>query len=349
MAVTYPNRYPTSLGVNNTDTLTALYTQFNFTWNRFFDARPVSAMWPTLCEVIPTQTGTVKFPANQSIAQVKEWTDLRQSNKDVFYTPYQVDAYSWEITKDILRDEIEDDQTGMIIKRIQSIAIQASNHRDRLLADHINAHIANTVSTAAAVAAHVKLGMDGKYLFATNHAWLAGYTTSQSNLLSGTNTGKLDLTYGYANLSTAITKLRSGFVQASGDTLPGTPTTLMVAPDVFINASRILNSSNMIIAASSGSSGTSDLLYDRGTNNPLYGQGIQLIVNNYLTAGYWVLMDLSNGDRPFGMVNRQEWQFRDSRATMMDFNSKEIRFGGDARYQACVTPNWYRAVAGDGT
>lgn len=309
-----------------------LYTNVKTTWDLALQNFPISDAYKLWCEFERSNTDTERYDFTDQLGTMLEFLDERQL-RDFGFREYSLGNRKWESSVKVKREEVEDDQYGMIRRRIQGLARRAQIHRDVLATSLINNGTASTTHGAC---------FDGQPFFSASHSWTnSEYTTAQSNIRTGTNTGKLDITYAAANIKAAIKTMES-FRDNTGEFMDASPTHLMVSAQDQFDVKQTLNSQALVIATEDGAS-----VIERGSTNPLAGQ-LQVIVNRRLTAGTGVLLDLS-GYKPFIFQERDPLEFGSlEKESERGFMREEYVYGVRARYNVGYGL-WWKAIYFDGT
>lgn len=327
----------TGLGSTAADIARDLYTTLSMRLaERTAAAEP---MYPQIATVVESTSKSQRFDFSKALAEVREYAGEFVFNKIKLYD-YELTNRDWGTGLEWKRDDLEDDQIGALQLGIDEYINAMLEHPDSHFVTFLNHQIAGTTSEFGT-------GFDGKVVFSATHTWGTNvpYVTDQSNLLTGSNTGKLDLTYGQANLQTAYDKLSNGFFWPHSDGVGGrivnTPTHLLCSGSVYWDAKRILNSTEV----QSGSTSTLGL----PNKNVLQDMNLQIVRMPGLTAGYWIMADLSKPTR-FAIFQRRkqiEQSFIGPGSETWE-NNRIARALAFARY-AIGQGFWFRAIAGDGT
>ncbi len=277
-----------------------LYTATDLRFKRAFDRVAPSTLYQRVCTIIRQQTKVTSFPFLHPLGSMVEWKDQRQSEK-IEAEGWELEPRFWEKTLEYKQEDLTDENWPMIAAAAADLGNVAAKHPDQLLARILNDHILHY--DGSGLDSTFPLAFTGKPLFATDHAWTTGtYTSNQSNIRTGTNTGKIDLTYGYDNIAGAIASMQ-GFRNSKNEIIGYTPDLLMVSSSLEINARRILNSAELMIAV--GGTAASQVTVERGTMNPLRSYNLDLAVNPYLTAGYAVLFCTAFEQKPLIWLEAQ--------------------------------------------
>ena len=319
------------------DLFTTVKTVFNQSYD---DAVGKYEAWKSISTIVPSNSTTNSYPFFAPIGDMEEWIDERQ--REVLEAmQVTLTNKDWEKTLEIKRTEIEDDQLGMAMVRVSELGLAGARKPEIEVAGLINAHMATTTTT-------YPVGFDGYSLFSQTHAWPAGYTTSQDNLRGAAtaNQGKMDLTYGEANLEGAFTDM-GRFLNSKQRPIGGVPDTLMVSDSTWFAARKFLESVGVNVAIT----GTTDVTaYDRPNKNILSTLGIKIVRNPFLTTGYWVAADTSHAMRPVLFQDRQAVRVESQTTAASDdvFNRNVYAYGISSRF--AVAPGyWFYAVGGDAT
>lgn len=113
-----------------------------------------------------------------STAQVRQWTDERRP-AEISEFEVKVVNNHYEASISIHRDDIDDDQAGLYLRRARELGVR--------MADYENVLVLKTAIDASYSDSDLGLSFDGQFHFDTDHAWTgegAEYTTSQDNDLT---------------------------------------------------------------------------------------------------------------------------------------------------------------------
>jgi phage major head subunit gpT-like protein len=318
-----------------------MFTNFSTIFQTALNEPGYPSVVEQICTVYPSSTLTEEFDFTYFLGGMKKWVGTRQLEKWAAET-MRVTNMHYENSVEISRDDFEDDRLGGFALGLRQMATDARQHRDEELALFLNAHIAGTAT------ADYPVGFDGLTLFKATHNWGAGsnYTTDQSNILTGGNAGKLDLTYGRATITAALAAA-GGYRKPNGVRMQFRPTHLVCASNTVLTAREILHDAGFQLGATT----TTDLV--RGTLNPLYNPGIKVLELPGLTAGYWALLDCSGAVKPIIFQLRQEIEFHQAASQAVEqgdtqFLTNQLMYGVDARYAFGAGP-WWKGIAGDAT
>lgn len=136
----------------------------------FDEAHQAGARWPGWATTIPTEADSEDYRWLGAVPQMRVFGTGRIA-KGMGVESYRVKNEKYELTLEVDRDEISDDQTGQIRIRINEMARRAATFKDKQIAALLtNGESAGFVS------------YDGSRFFATDH--VSGKSGSQSNKLT---------------------------------------------------------------------------------------------------------------------------------------------------------------------
>lgn len=240
----------------------------------------------------PSTGPGIEHSFSDSVRGLSEWIGDREMTKlgeQSFYVANKSYAGGVEID----RDDLEDDQIGLLTPRIRSLAEKYWLHRFDALGALLNA------GTATAC-------WDGKYFFDDDHP-LADSASVNDNL----STAALS----ESAVQGAITQLRNMY-DSQGNKLNLRPTHLIFGNDLEWTAMDILKQERQ-------ASGETNIM--RGMLQPLQ-------ISN-LTAASWAVADLSKVLKPFMYQNRREPEFTEviNPTSPEVFMRKKFQWGVDYR------------------
>lgn len=322
---------PTSqiLGMTG-NTLEAFYYDVQGEFQKQFEIGLVGNVHSQISTMKRVSGKAIRQPYAHLISAPREWKGERQY-ENIASGYFDAEWYAYEHTIKVDEYDFEDDSTGTFRDAVGQQGALMAKQYDELLAEMLNTHI------AGAATVRWPAGFDAKDYFATDHAWGWGYTTSQSNILSGSNAGKLDATYGEANLKTAYNNLFQ-FKGPDGRIIGTRPTHLICSSSVVWAAREFLQSPQWV-------SGNTTR---HGSTNVLTQMGLQVIEYPQLTSGYWIMADLSGPIKPWWTFERQGVVQESLLQGWDKFSKRALYFGVSLRMN-CAPGAWWRAIAGDGT
>lgn len=262
----------------NPANLDAMYYGFDA---RFQAAFEKTAPWSAqIATEVPSSTRENRYHWMDMLPRMREWVGERVI-RNLTARVFSITNKPWELTVEVDKDDVEDDNLGVYNGWIDSVGMQARKWPDDVLTDIIQAG----TSTVCA---------DGQYFFDTDHPVnidVASAGTYSNNL---TTTPLTASNYGAAR---AAFGARLG---VDGKPMMAKATLLMVPPALEDTARAILNSEQIAPSAAwAGNVGSVAV-----TN--IYRNSADLLVvpelNNEPTT--WYLLDVSKPIKPF------VWQLR---------------------------------------
>ncbi len=222
-----------------------------------------------------TKTETYRFLGQ--VPPMREWGTGRRT-RALFIESYEISDMKYEITLEIDREEVEDDQTGQIMIRVREMADRAATHKDVLLGQLL----ANGASSGFN-------SYDGVTFF--NAAHESGDSGSQSNVLteSGTTDKDNPTTAEFrVALRNAIARLLT-FKDDHGEvmSLGVTGLVAVVPPNMFVTAAESLNAT--MVAS---------------TQNVLQGAAKIVVFPHISATDAWYLLKTDVAVRPFIFQDR---------------------------------------------
>ena len=272
-----------------------------------FDQAGKATHYADLSTKLQSTTKKETYAFLGTVPPMREWGTGRLA-RGVFAESYDIDNLKYEITLEVDRDEIEDDQLGQIRLRIAEMAARAATHKDseiaRLLA---NGHSAGYHS------------YDGKPFFSATHE--SGKSGTQDNDLTGAIVDKDAPTP--AELRTALTAAIVALLgfkddQAEPMSMAATGLVMVVPPSMLIPASEAVNAT----------------LTSSGGTNILSGAA-RIIAFPHLTAtDTWFLLKTDVAVRPFIFQERKPVEFTAlEQDTDEGFKRDKFLYGVRARYR----------------
>jgi len=313
-----------------------VFTRATAAFNKGYNMAKVNFnSWESLCEMLPSDTTIERYPFTAPLGDMEKFIDERQIEK-MSTMSVELKNIPYEKTVGISRVDMVDDKLGLYLPRIRSLGVVAGRFPEQQVAALLNDHMDGTNTSFSN-------GFDGVALFNTAHVWPVGGTPgSQSNLRTTGNAGKLDNTNGEANIKGAYESLK-GFKDSEGNVIGCTPNLLYVSQSTWFSARKILESAGMNYGA--------DDETEMGNKNVLNELGIKVVVNDWLTSGYWALCAVTEPDiRPVIFQNREDTWFSNQTTAASDgvFMRDEYLYGAYRRF-AVAPGKWHYIVGGDGT
>jgi len=263
--------------------------------------------WPKIAMLMPSTGYQETYDWLGGLPAVVEWLGERTLN--------QIKGYKFTLTNklyappaiEVDRSQFEDDKLGLINPRVQELGLSMKMHPDKLIMDLLT----NGFATA---------GPDGSYFFVATHSESG---TNQSNL----STAVLSIDAVEAGIAAMM-----GFTDDNGNKLGIMPDTLVVPPQLYMSALRIVSSTTIVPSGLASTSALTTI----GTSNVLSTMGLQVVTSPYLSgdATDWFLLATKYPIRPLILQMRREPEF----TAITDPTSSEVfrrnkfLFGADGRY-----------------
>lgn len=315
-----------------------IYINVRSEFQNTLDAVRGALLYPLVSTVVGSTGKSNQYDMTYIVNTMNEWLGSRTREKIAIDT-YNIANQKFETSLDINRDDIEDSALNFLPAKVQQLATIAANYFDDRLFDMINAHVAGTTLT-------FPVGFDGLSTFSASHVWPYGYTSTQSNLRTTGNAGKLDLTYGADNIKAAIVSLE-GFLLPNEQRARSKATHLLCSSSTYFSARQILESAGLNMSVTGTES--SSTVAERGSGNPLFNEGIKVVKCPELTSGYWILCDLSKPIKPFIFQMRRNVEVEElGKGSSEYYETENMSFGVSSRF-GVGSGAWFTAVAGDGS
>lgn len=307
-------------------TLSAMYTSqralFNVTYGEF------ESVWPRFAMRVKSSTKTENYHFATFPNTVKEWVDERELGR-LATEQFSITNKKWEVGFSVGRDEIDDDQLGLLNPQIVEMAIAMKQHPDERIG-----YFLNDAMDAGGVFGN---GFDGDPLIDDDHTWNTGYTAAQDNK----GTGKLDLTDGPTNIATVRNALKN-FYRPNGQKFGLRMNAIMVASNLVDVAYQICRSPYYNL----GAAGTTDAVVERGNLNPIYRYNFDIIENPWLDDNHWFGLVTNRALKPVILQWRRNVEFASQLNPDSDdvFNREEYKYG--ASYRGEVGPGFWFLIYG---
>jgi phage major head subunit gpT-like protein len=287
-------------------------TRFNKVISELRDKIDTSAL---MMEVPSAGRSERYFWAN-AFPKVKEWLSDAQFTRLQGYS-YQIDNKFWQGGIEILREDLDDDQLGLVRPQIDTLAEEFAYHPQDMMYDLMVNGFNGTLG----------LAYDNQYFYDTDH--VDGTGASQSN--------KGTAVFSAIALANAIAQMRS-IKDEVGRVLRVAPTDLYVGPQLEYLARTIINA-DIIVAGGQAQ-----------TN--VMKNVVNLHVWNKLAEHptYWFLFDESKSLKPFVHQVREPVQFaaQDRPTDDQNFMRRMLRWSAWSRDNAGYAL-WQTAWGSDGS
>jgi len=258
------------------------------------------SLFNTIASVINSESDREQYGIFGSLPSFREWVGEKQffGIKDFDFTIINKD---WEGSVEVDRNEIEDDQVGMVLPRIRMLTMRGINHRNELL-------------SALLTNGTVDLSYDGTAFFANTHTDGTG-----DNLAAGTGTT-------IAQLETDLEVQRATvrkFLDDKGEPLGGVIDTIVCPPELEMKFMKIMQSVTAPTATAAG------------VTNAIGRTLKQIIVDERLTdVDDWYAFVTSFPLRPLVFQDRKSLTLVSQNLPTDEavFNRRKFRFSAEARY-----------------
>ena len=285
----------------NKQALEGIFFNLKTTFNKAFDAAP--SAWEKVAMKVNSTSGENRYKWMDRFPRMQRWIG-EKAVKQLKGHGYTIVNEDWEATIEVDRNDIEDDNLGVV-----GPETQMAGHSAKQLPDEIVFELANQGFTA--------LCYDGQPFFDTDHPVGDGKDGTVS--VSNKGTAALDVaTLAAAKASYGATRTAMrGFKDDEGRPLGVRPNVLLVPPALEDVGRTLL---------------TAERLEDGKPN--IYKDTAELVVGDWLTSDTaWYLLDTSKPVRPFIYQERKAPMF----VAMTDINSPDVfsrrkfKFGAEAR------------------
>ena len=283
--------------------LAELNTTFRKEFQDAYSSAPVA--FETFTTTVPSGSAQNDYGWMTKLPKMREWLGERMV-QSVAASSYTLRNKDWELTVEVDRNDIEDDNLGIYSTLFQEMGMSARQHPQELVASVLEAN---------------PTCFDGKAFFADDHP-VNPYDSTKGtydNLRSGTLTA--------ANFEAARLVL-AGFKDEGGRVLGLRGTHLVVPPALEITAKRIVG--NVF-----GYDATDKVQVE----NPYKGLAEVVVLEQLTDANDWYLFDCRRPIKPMIFQNRKALNLVARVSTNDDnvFWQKKFVWGADARYNVGVT------------
>lgn len=272
----------------------------------------VTPISPTIATTIPSGGRGNVYPMHAKLAKLRQWEGERRIVNAKSYR-YSLDNESYELTLEIDRDDIEDDNIGVYNMTVDDMGQQARLWPDDLV-------------FAAVLAGGTETGYDGAAFFSNSHT--LGSSTID-NLVASTA-----LT---ADTFAAVRASMMEYAGEDGESLRVRPNVLLVPPALEVKARKIVQASTIVESGAA-------------VDNVLRGL-CEVVVAPQLSANAggsdttWYLLDCSRPIKPFIFQQRQAPEMVSLTAPSDEYVMLRNKFlyGVKARGAAGYGPFWLAA------
>lgn len=274
-------------------------------FQRFNELNP-KTYYNDLATTIKSDKAKESYGFLGTVPPMREWGTGRLA-RGMFTETYDVENLRYEITLEIDRNELADDQTGQIKIRVQEMADRAATHKD----SEIGRLLINGASAGF-------LAYDGQKFFDTDHA--SGKSGTQDNTLAPSATDKDAPTVAEFRtaVGSAIARLL-GFKDDQGEPMSMSADGLVVVvpPTMLITA---LEAINATIVSS--------------TTNVLQGAARVIALPHLTATDTWYMLKTNQAVRPFIFQDREPVEFTALEDRSDEgFMREKFLYGVRARYR----------------
>ncbi|MFB9160432.1 Mu-like prophage major head subunit gpT family protein [Chromobacterium violaceum] len=297
----------------NASTLKAIFVNLKTTFNNAFSAAP--SQWQKVAMLVPSSTKTNDYKWLSNFPRMQKWIG-EKTVKALAASSYSITNDDWEVTVEVDRNDIDDDNLGIYAPQAQMAGESAKQLPDEIVFDLVNKGF-------------ISLCYDGQYFFDVDHV-VAGQSVSNKGTkkLSAASLAAARASYGAAR--TAMKKFRDD---------EGRP--LNIAPNVLLVPPALEDDANLLMTTER---------FEDGKPNP-YRNTATVVVAPWLNSDTaWFLLDTSRPVKPFIYQERKKPNFVQQTDPQADdvFNRKKYKFGAEAR-AAGGYGFWQLAYGSDGS
>ena len=249
------------------------------------------SFYPDVATVVPSTTRSNTYAWMDKVPKLREWIGDRQI-ANAAARSYTLQNKTFELTLELDREDVEDDQIGVYNPTVDMMGQQAATYPDDLLAD--------LMRLGQTTIAH-----DGQFFFDIDHPVNFDDPSSpiQSNFFTGT-----PLTAANFN---SVRAAMLGWKGADGKSLLVRPN-LLVVPPALENIARVITESENISVAGGS------------TQTNVYRGVAKVLVIPQLAGGIgdteWYLLDTTKPLKPFVFQNRRDPEF----ALLTDLSDENV-------------------------
>lgn len=295
--------------------LRALYTSFSLAFQKGYgEAQP---WWPLVAGEMPSTTKLNTYGWMERIPTMRKWIGPREA-ANLKSRAYQLANDPYELTVEVDRDDIEDDDAALGIYQQQimpEFGRQVRKHPDQLITQIVKD---NTI-----------LAYDGKTLFATDHViGNSSYSNSHNLALTADNFNTV--------WSTMV-----GLKGEDDQPLGVMPNLLLHAPQLRKTALEVVQSEQVakVVQNVAGSENVAATVIP----NVQKGWAEPVMIQEWAdSATRWVLVDTTKAIKPFIYQLRRAANFvaRDRPDDPKVFDLKKFTYGTDGRWAVGISLPW---------
>lgn len=286
----------------NAATIAGIFTNIKATFNKAFDAAP--AVWQKIGMLVTSSGSQNDYAWLENFPKMRRWVGDKVI-KNLKAGKYVLVNEDFEATIGVKRNDIEDDNLGIIAPQAQAAGMAAKQWPDELIMEKVNG-------------AFTTLCFDGQFFVDTDHPVIDPATGLPANV---SNKGVAVLScatqaLALASLGAARTAMKK-FKDDEGRPLNITPNVLLVPPALELVALALANNDRL----------------DDGKTNPFKGT-IEVVCDARLTSDTaWFLLDTTKSVKPFIFQQRKAPVLVSQTDMASDdvFKRGEFNFGCESR------------------
>lgn len=297
------------------ENLEALYTDFSLAFQEGYGS---TEPWASLIATdVPSGTKSNTYAFVERLPKLREWVGPRVSH-NLKSQSYVLANRSFELTIEVDRDEIEDDDASLAMYRrtiVPEFGRQVRKQPDQLLTEMIAANTAKAY--------------DGVVLFSASHV-----------IGSSTYSNAFDLALNPDNFNTVWSAMVS-YKGEDGQPLGVVPNLLLHAPQLRKTAREVLASD--IVSKTILNVAASENVAAAAITNAVKGWAEPIMIPEWSDApNRWILVDTTKAIKPFVYQVRRAGSFvaRDRPDDPKVFDLKKYTYGTDNRCNVGITLPW---------
>jgi phage major head subunit gpT-like protein len=297
------------------ENLESLYTEFSLAFQQGYSSTDPWA--PLISTEVPSGTKSNTYGFVERLPKLREWVGPRIAH-NLKSQAYSLANKKFELTVEVDRDEIEDDDASLAMYRQQIVpefGRQVKKHPDQLITELM---LANTA-----------LAYDGVALFSNAHI-----------IGDGTYSNDFDLALTEDNFNTVWSAMVS-YVGEDGEPLGVIPNLLFHAPQLRKQARTVLASD--IVAKTILNVAGDQNVAAAGVSNATKGWAEPVMIEEWATKpNMWVLACTTKAIKPFVHQIRRQGNFvaRDRPDDPKVFDLSKFTYGTDKRCAVGITLPW---------
>lgn len=281
------------MAVINSDTISALFTNFRVIYQDAFMAYEARVPYERYATVVPSNTLTESYNWFGTVPKMQEWTDTARFVGLSDFT-YEITNKHYQAGIEVDRDTLADDRYNVIKPRVQQLAQEAARWPSELV---LTTLVANG------------LAYDGQNFFDTDHGESG---TSQVNTQTGTGTTLAQVRADFITARTAMMRITDDQGRPMG-----------VMPDLVIIPPDLQDVFEQLVATNSPGGSTTLAL----TNT--LSKAVDILVDpNLADTNNWFLLHTRGPIKPmiFQMREAPEFLSQDSMTDENAFNRRFFRY-----------------------